>query len=130
MAEKTCSHIMLAEASIFERHDRTAKSVCDECVKMSPKGEWVHLRLCKTCGATLCCDSSPNTHMTHHNRQTNHAVSQSIEVGERWDFCYPDNLLIDSPADYSAKDTTSRSVTHHTVAHNKVSRPSTRIKSQ
>ena len=97
MPDKPCAHIMLAEASVFERHDRNEQSVCEECVKMHPKGTWVHLRLCKTCGLTLCCDSSPNQHMTHHSHATNHAVAQSIEVGESWMFCFPDELTIDNP---------------------------------
>ena len=31
---------------------------CEECVKIA--ASWVHLRTCQTCGATLCCDDSPN----------------------------------------------------------------------
>ncbi len=33
---------------------------CAECVKMGAR--WVHLRTCRECGVTLCCDSSPNRH--------------------------------------------------------------------
>jgi hypothetical protein len=46
--------------------------VCEECIKTG--SDWVHLRTCQTCGVTLCCDSSPNTHMTKHNHHTNHPV--------------------------------------------------------
>jgi hypothetical protein len=52
---------------------------------------WVHLRTCQTCGATLCCDSSPNRHATKHARASGHPVITSAEAGERWLFCYVDN---------------------------------------
>jgi Zn-finger in ubiquitin-hydrolases and other protein len=58
--------------------------------------EWVHLRYCLTCGVTLCCDSSPNTHMTKHNHKTAHPVVQSIEPGESWLFCYPEQIVMES----------------------------------
>lgn len=40
---------------------RTSKKLeCDECIKIG--AEWVHLRVCQSCGATLCCDSSIHKH--------------------------------------------------------------------
>ena len=36
------------------------------------------------CGATLCCDSSPNRHATKHARAAAHPVIASAEPGERW----------------------------------------------
>lgn len=65
--------------------------VCEECVKHG--GEWVHLRTCQECGVTLCCDSSPHTHMTKHNHATNHPVIISAEPGERWIYCYTDDVM-------------------------------------
>ena len=50
---------------------------------------WVHLRTCQTCGATLCCDSSPNRHATRHAQASGHPVIASAEPGERWLYCYP-----------------------------------------
>jgi len=67
--------------------------VCEECVKSGDS--WVHLRTCQTCGATLCCDASPNTHMTKHNHKTGHPVIISAEPGEKWIYCYKDDLFID-----------------------------------
>jgi len=67
---------------------------CEECVKTGAR--WVHLRTCQTCGATLCCDSSPNKHASKHARATTHPVVASAEPGERWLYCYPD----DSFAEY------------------------------
>ncbi len=43
------------------------------------------------CGATLCCDSSPNQHASKHARATGHPVVASSEPGERWLYCYPDD---------------------------------------
>lgn len=67
--------------------------VCEECIKTGD--DWVHLRTCQTCGATLCCDASPNRHMTRHNHKTGHPVIISAEPGEQWIYCYPDDLFID-----------------------------------
>ena len=66
---------------------------CEECVKTG--GRWVHLRTCQTCGTTLCCDSSPNRHATKHARSSGHPVVASAEPGERWLYCYPDDLMAD-----------------------------------
>ena len=64
---------------------------CDECVKVGAR--WVHLRTCQQCGATLCCDSSPNRHATMHARASAHPVVASAEPGERWLYCYPDDAF-------------------------------------
>lgn len=64
---------------------------CDECVKTG--SAWVHLRTCQSCGATLCCDNSPNRHATRHARSSGHPVIASAEPGERWLYCYPDDAF-------------------------------------
>jgi hypothetical protein len=66
---------------------------CDECVKVGAR--WVHLRTCQQCGATLCCDSSPNRHATKHARASAHPVIASAEPGERWLYCYPDDAFVE-----------------------------------
>lgn len=66
---------------------------CEECIKV--KGHWLHLRTCQSCGATLCCDDSPSKHMTQHNHQTGHPVVISAEPGERWMWCYKDQLFLE-----------------------------------
>ncbi|RPJ81147.1 MAG: hypothetical protein EHM13_10925, partial [Acidobacteria bacterium] len=63
--------------------------VCEECAKTG--SSWVHLRTCQTCGATLCCDSSPNRHASKHARASSHPVIASAEPGERWLYCFPDD---------------------------------------
>ena len=84
MIAKPCSHIDAVGAV-----RQPQEHVCEECVKIG--GEWVHLRTCQTCGATLCCDSSPNRHATRHAQISGHPVVASAEPGERWLYCYPDN---------------------------------------
>ena len=61
---------------------------CEDCIKTG--SAWVHLRTCQTCGATLCCDQSPNRHMTKHFHETGHPVVISAEPGEKWIWCYTD----------------------------------------
>jgi hypothetical protein len=53
----------------------------------------MHLRTCQTCGATLCCDSSPNQHASKHAQQAGHPVAISAEPGERWLWCYVDDMM-------------------------------------
>jgi hypothetical protein len=65
--------------------------ICEECVKTGDT--WMHLRTCQTCGVTLCCNSSPNTHMTKHHLATHHPVVISAEPGEKWLFCYTDDIF-------------------------------------
>jgi uncharacterized UBP type Zn finger protein len=81
-----CKHI----AAIAEIQ-QPKKRECQECVKI--RARWVHLRTCQTCGATLCCDDSPNKHASKHSRATNHPVIASAEPGERWLYCYPDEAF-------------------------------------
>ena len=86
MAEGTCAHIE-AITTVKPANQR----VCDECVKVG--AQWMHLRTCQTCGATLCCDSSPNRHATKHANASGHPVIASAELGERWLYCYPDDAF-------------------------------------
>ena len=59
---------------------------CEDCLKTGD--QWVHLRLCETCGHVGCCDSSPAQHATAHYRETGHPVVQSFEPGEDWFWDY------------------------------------------
>jgi hypothetical protein len=67
------------------------RRACEECVKIG--ASWVHLRTCQQCGATLCCDSSPNRHASKHARAVKHPVVASAEIGERWLYCFPDDAF-------------------------------------
>jgi len=64
---------------------------CEECLRDGT--EWVHLRLCLTCGHVGCCDSSVHKHATAHFHETDHPVMRSFELGEAWRWCYVDELL-------------------------------------
>ena len=84
MAEETCFHInAITSVKLAERR------VCEACIKIG--AQWMHLRTCQTCAATLCCDSSPNRHATAHAHASGHPVIASAEPGERWLYCYPDD---------------------------------------
>ena len=83
----TCSHV----AQIARVKPKTKG--CEECLKTG--SGWVHLRLCKTCGHVGCCDSSPNRHATKHYHDTKHPIVQSLEPGEDWMWCYPDELFME-----------------------------------
>lgn len=84
--QSNCSHIA---AITTVKHPQSL--VCNECVKSGDS--WVHLRTCQTCGATFCCDNSPNRHATRHAMEAGHPVMASAEPGERWLYCYPDQTF-------------------------------------
>lgn len=88
MKQKVCSHL-----EGFAPQALPAEPVCEECVKTGDR--WVHLRQCQECGKVHCCDSSPNKHATAHHRSTGHAVVISAEPGERWAWCYEDEVFME-----------------------------------
>lgn len=88
MPDNQCSHI----AAITSVKQPT-KRECEECVKIGAR--WVHLRTCQECGGTRCCDSSPNQHATRHAQSSKHPVITSAEIGERWLYCYPDDVAVE-----------------------------------
>jgi uncharacterized UBP type Zn finger protein len=65
---------------------------CEDCLRMG--GEWVHLRLCLSCGHVGCCDDSPNRHATAHFHSTHHPIMQSFEPGEDWRWCYVHEAVV------------------------------------
>ncbi len=77
-----CEH--LADAP--DRAQPRTPEGCEECLEQGL--EWVHLRLCLTCGHVGCCDSSVGKHATGHFNDTDHPVMRSFEVGEAWRWCY------------------------------------------
>lgn len=85
--KKTCEHAS-------QLHEVTPTSDgCEECLKMGD--EWVHLRLCETCGHVGCCDDSKNKHATKHAHETGHPIIKSFEPGEDWGYCYPDEAYFE-----------------------------------
>ena len=65
---------------------------CEEC--LATGDNWVHLRICLTCGHVGCCDSSKNQHAGKHFLETGHAIMQSFEAGEDWRWCYIDKTYL------------------------------------
>jgi uncharacterized UBP type Zn finger protein len=65
---------------------------CEECLKMG--SDWVHLRLCLTCGHVGCCDDSPNRHAAAHFHATRHPIIQSFEPGEDWRWCFVHEAVV------------------------------------
>jgi CPA2 family monovalent cation:H+ antiporter-2 len=62
---------------------------CVECLRDGER-DWVHLRLCTSCGHVGCCDSSPARHAASHAQSEDHPVMCSLEPGESWGWCYLD----------------------------------------
>jgi uncharacterized UBP type Zn finger protein len=89
----TCEHMIDLEPSL----PRTRG--CEECLKRGTP--WVHLRLCLACGHVGCCDSSPGRHATRHFERTGHPVMASFEPGERWGWCYIDELQLEVPEEFT-----------------------------
>ena len=65
---------------------------CEECLRAG--ADWVHLRLCLTCGHVGCCDQSIGRHATKHFHATGHPVISSLESGEDWSWCYVDEIVL------------------------------------
>ena len=65
---------------------------CEEC--LATGSDWVHLRLCLSCGHVGCCDDSPNKHATAHARESDHPLIRSLEPGEEWSWCYVDDFAM------------------------------------
>ena len=66
---------------------------CQECLATGQ--QWVHLRMCQSCGHVGCCDSSPGRHATAHFHATTHPLIRSYEPGEDWFWCYADEVAFE-----------------------------------
>ncbi|MEX2108200.1 MAG: UBP-type zinc finger domain-containing protein [Solirubrobacterales bacterium] len=64
---------------------------CEECLALGT--QWVHLRMCQSCGHIGCCDNSVGKHATAHFQATAHPIIRSIEPGEDWSWCYEDEVM-------------------------------------
>jgi hypothetical protein len=82
---KSCSHL-----GTIRRVTPSARG-CEECLKTG--SEWVHLRVCRTCGHVGCCDQSPGRHATRHYRGTGHLIIEGYDPPERWGWCYMDEVF-------------------------------------
>lgn len=66
---------------------------CKECLETGD--EWLHLRLCLTCGHVGCCDQSRNRHASRHWHSAHHPIIQSLEPGEDWVWCFEDEVYME-----------------------------------
>jgi len=87
----TCTH--LDHVRITELPEEVAG--CEDCLEAG--GVWLHLRICLECGHVGCCDDSPGKHATAHAGTTSHPIMRSIEPGEDWSWCFPDELAFRIP---------------------------------
>ena len=87
----TCSH--LDHIHVMELPDSVAG--CEDC--LATGGVWMHLRICLECGHVGCCDDSPNRHARAHAADAEHPIIRSIEPGEDWVWCFPDELAMRIP---------------------------------
>jgi uncharacterized UBP type Zn finger protein len=69
---------------------------CEDC--LAAGGVWLHLRICLECGHVGCCDDSPGKHATAHAGSAEHPIIRSIEPGEDWSWCFPDEAAFRIPA--------------------------------
>ena len=67
---------------------------CEDCLAAG-RHDWVHLRLCMSCGHVGCCDNSPGKHATGHFHAVEHPIIRSIEPGEAWLWCYVDEVAFE-----------------------------------
>src|SRR5665647_1047616 len=66
---------------------------CQECLAIGD--EWMHLRICRTCGHVGCCDDSKNRHATKHFKATQHPIIEGYDPPEGWGWCFVDEVLFD-----------------------------------
>ena len=85
----SCEHIQQVDVTKEQGNTKG----CEECEKIG--SDWVHLRLCLTCGHVGCCDNSKNKHGTKHFRDTQHPIIKSYEPGESWKWCYLDQMFME-----------------------------------
>jgi uncharacterized UBP type Zn finger protein len=83
----TCTHLDQVELLAPEG----PVAGCEECLRAGL--QWVHLRMCQTCGHIGCCDNSIGKHATAHYAGSRHPIIRSVEPGEDWSFCYEDQLM-------------------------------------
>ena len=87
----TCAHLDQVELTELPE----AVPGCEDC--LASGGQWVHLRICLTCGKVGCCDDSPNRHAAAHFRESGHPIIRSLEPGEIWSWCFRDEAAFELP---------------------------------
>jgi predicted GNAT family acetyltransferase len=107
MASAPCSH--LSTVQILEAPDEV--DGCETC--LAEGGQWVHLRMCMTCGVVGCCDDSVGQHARKHAEADSHPVIRSVEIGESWCYCFLDDAIF-----YIAGADPRQAEQEHRLVHN------------
>jgi Zn-finger in ubiquitin-hydrolases and other protein len=87
----TCTH--LDQIQVLELPDSV--DGCEDCLRDGT--QWMHLRICLSCGHVGCCDDSPNHYATDHARGSGHVLLRSLEPGEQWSWCFADEVAFVVP---------------------------------
>lgn len=82
----SCSHLDTVAVTELP----AAVDGCEDCLREG--GVWLHLRICLECGHVGCCDDSPGQHASAHAAETSHPLIRSLEAGEQWCWCFPDEM--------------------------------------
>ncbi|HLL65288.1 MAG TPA: UBP-type zinc finger domain-containing protein [Micromonosporaceae bacterium] len=85
----SCPHLV---AGSTEDPAEITPGACTGCVAEG-RSDWVHLRICLSCGNVGCCDSSPRKHASGHFAEVGHPVMRSLEPGESWRWCFLDHTV-------------------------------------
>ena len=88
MAAQECTH--LDQVSYLDLPEQIAG--CEECLKLGM--QWVHLRMCQSCGHIGCCDNSIGKHATAHYGESKHPIIRSAQPDEDWSWCYVDEVMM------------------------------------
>jgi len=95
-ARKRCTHLEAIRPVL------PSAPGCEDCLRVGHRN-WVHLRICLTCGHVGCCDSSPGKHATAHFHATHHPVMRSLEAGESWGWCFVDEVVLEPQSDRESR---------------------------
>jgi hypothetical protein len=85
--DEDCTHL-----DRIERVHPSARG-CEDCLRTG--SQWLHLRLCRTCGHVGCCDDSPHRHATRHFQATGHPIIEGYDPPEGWGWCYVDQVMVE-----------------------------------
>lgn len=85
--DKECGH--LGQIRVTQPETR----VCAQCYAEGVN--WPALRMCLTCGAVGCCDTSKNKHAMQHHEESGHPLIRSIRLDEAWVWCYEDSAFFE-----------------------------------
>jgi hypothetical protein len=93
-ATTLCQHLASAPTAVGDDSGVTPSTTdgCEDCLSEGRR-DWVHLRICLSCGHVACCDSSPRRHASAHFHAEGHPVMRSFEPGETWRWCFVDERV-------------------------------------